>query len=1040
MKKMITKKWKGLLSIVMVVAMVLALVPNILVDAAEAPAYDETQHRLNYAQDYMYLENGGKSLGLELANTDTYYVSFNVQSVNTFYFDIRTGLKMVLTNGLCRIDEGETIGSGAMTKSMETNLINGAEILICSEPDKVSVWVNGTLAIDHAAVTVQKREAKPKVNYGKEATVSSIKVWKAPVYENAEMLIESGAKELGVTFDKEQTYSIEFNVTSANTFYFDIRTGVKMVLTNGLCRIDEGSNIGSGAKQKTMATNLSSGTDIVIKSTPDKVSVWINGTLAIDNAVLLDNTNREAKPKVNYAKAATLKNLRIYEATVCEIDELYLEANGTTLDPKLEMTDTYYIGFKVKSENTFYFDVRTGIKMVLTNGLCRIDEGTNIGSGEKQKTMATNLSSGADIVIKSAPDKVSVWINGTQAIDNAVLLSDTNCEARPKVNYGKAATVYGLKIWTVKTGTEGPISDEPVYNAENHTLLDASTVIGGGTNGSQVTYSDGTLSVPCEANAYFDLQLASDADYYATMTVKTAGTVTIQYKESGKGDTNNGYVYFNKLSYKSYGTGGDWETKSFATLASGMRVTIHSTNNQLQVWADGEKLIDAAYTAGGSNKLGVRHSYGNDVTITGVQVWKDKGPEPTPTDEPVYDAQTGTKYEIVHVSGGTYENGVLSIPAEGKANMITDLPYNASYYATMTVKSAGALNLAYRDGSKDFFQIAQNGYYSMGTGGKWINKAFPYLATGTRVTFYSSPSEFKIWVDGEKILEDTYQNGGTALPGITWAKIQTDVTDICIWTEENAISDLPVYDANKHEMHEVSNIGAGVVEPQESFYFVTDLDASETFYMSMTVQTEGAVNINYRYPNGVFQMNKTGYNSVGTSSGWVNKPFAKLAYGVNVTIYSASDWITVWINGQKVVDEAYLAAGEGKPGISWSFNNPVTVSDVRLWTDFQKNDNRLGEIGVTASDKLSGTKEYGVTLDSTTNVQNYVDTQPVGKNVLKETTKMQDAVTELVAAEVTEEKTTIADFLKAMIPIEMAVVLVGLALLQLLSIKKKKRQ
>jgi hypothetical protein len=281
---------------------------------------------------------------------------------------------------------------------------------------------------------------------------------------------------------------------------------------------------------------------------------------------------------------------------------------------------------------------------------------------------------------------------------------------------------------------------------------------------------------------------------------------------------------------------------------------------------------------------------------------------------------------------------------------------------------------------------------------------------------------------------------------LTWTfSNPVEVSDICIWTKEDAPSDEPKYDADKHELHEITGVTGGAwkdgvlsVEAEGIAYFKTDLDADADYYMSYIVQTNNYVNISYRYPNGQLNIQSSGYQSIGTNEGWVNKRLPKLSSGLPVAVHSTPNHITIWLNGERIIDEAYTLAGESKPGISWSFADTVTISDVKIWTVPGQDTGYDGEIGETAEHKLSENKDYGEALKPAAEEKTYADPNPVGVNVVKEKAVSRDGQSEVLPTDVAVDKEK-PDFVKASIPVLGAVVLLGVAVIQLV-VSKRKRQ
>ena len=694
----------------------------------------------------------------------------------------------------------------------------------------------------------------------------------------------------------------------------------------------------------------------------------------------------------------------VYNSTT---DELKYEQQNISLgknkaqgfDVTIPEGDTYYMSYTVKSAAGFYFDYRGSGRLYLGKTQYCV-----LGVNGKQDWVqgATGVEEGVRVTLKVTEDKVTIWLNGKKAIEDAVL--DTRGAGVPKVTWTEdEAEFTDIQIWTAKSEDPPLPPDAPIYNPAVDTLYPIKTVSGG-------VHNEDTVAVAPESASVFVTDLPYHADYCISMKVKVEGngskSVNIRYR--GK----NALFVMNQSGYQlTAGENTGWVNRAL-DMQQGVDITIRSSKDRLQVWLGGYKIYDVAHTAGGNAQPGIQWSYDNNVTVSGIKIWSQTVLD---TDEPVYDEKTDYRYDIDHATDGTYANGILTILQEKQSVLLSELPHNASYYMTMKVKTAGAVNLLYRDGvsgKQGIFTMQTNGYQC--TDVAWVNKEIYSLASGARVTWYSTSDHIQIWVDGEKLVDAAYDKGGTAQPGIAWSfNNEVTVTDMCLWTREADYSDEPVYQPDIHVLHPVEDYGNGswngqelTVEPLTNSYFDAGLSAKADYYMSFLVAGNQAVNVMYRNPNGVFQINSTGYLSMGTDDEWVDRPIRKFPYGVRVTIHSAPNHVTVWVDGEKLIDENYEKAGESSPGISWSFDTGVRVRDIKIWTDKEGARPYLGEVLNTPEARLSQKKSYGVAVHPQKKVEKHTDQQPIGKSIQNTQREMQDSAYEVFPATVSGEETS----------------------------------
>ena len=851
--------------------------------------------------------------------------------------------------------------------------------------------------------------------------------------KNALEIAAKGTQSFGVTIPEDKTYYMSFTVKTDHNFYMDYRGTNKarlFISPTQYCAI--GVNGKNNYVQKDVG--LKNGVKVTICSESDKTSMWFNGEKVLENATL--DTKGTGVPKVTWTQnAATMTNVQIwtkknisdeptynaetcelkYEKSTVEIAEKGTQSFGVTIPEN----ETYYMSFTVKTDHNFYMDYRGTNKarlFISPTQYCAI--GVNETNTYVQKDVG--LKSGVKVTICSEPDKTSMWFNGEKVLENGTL--NTTGTGVPKVTWTQnAATMTNVQIWTIKSSVVLP--EEPVYNLETDTNF---------TDNIQ------TLTLLQGETYNFATRASQNDTIYMSFVAKTTGDLWVNYRQPGR-------LYLGQTQYGVKGL--ETETwKPLKTLNVGTKVTIESTPTETSIWVDGVNIVDNCKLGEGEKstlKYAIPSIAANaEVEFTDMKVWVNRKIDMS-SDVPMYNGETDTLFEVQNVSGGTYADGKLTVPAESKSMYITELPYNAEYYFTMKMQSKGSVNIRFRGDAQ--FIMNKTGYQlTVGENTSWVNWPLN-LGRGVVVTIHSSETGVQIWLDQEKVYDESYNADGTAMPGVGWSNTnEVLVSNIQIWATELPSSDEPVYQKETDVLHKITGYGEGIfqnnlltIEPEKAAYFETDFDADEDYYMSFVVQTEGTINISYRYPDGLINLQKSGYKSMGTQGEWVDKQFEKLPFGLQVTVHSSPEWITIWIGGEKIVDEAYFLEGESNPGVGWSFDNVVTLTDIKLWTNVEEAEEYLGVSETTPERKLSQSSEHGAELTASEEHKAYIDNQPVGKDVPKETKTLQEGQSEIVSSKrVTESN--VNSILMMSVPILVTVLFVILAFVQIIMKQRKK--
>ena len=118
--------------------------------------------------------------------------------------------------------------------------------------------------------------------------------------------------------------------------------------------------------------------------------------------------------------------------------------------------------------------------------------------------------------------------------------------------------------------------------------------------------------------------LPSNAAYYMTLQVQTSNYVNLATR-------NGSYINLQPSGYQLVGTTSDAWVKSglFAKLGTGVKITLYSDTVGFKMWVDGEKAIEAQYSAENSSaNPNISWSFNSEVTASDIQIWTLNVAEP----------------------------------------------------------------------------------------------------------------------------------------------------------------------------------------------------------------------------------------------------------------------------------------------------------------------------------------------------------------------------------------------------------------------------
>jgi len=931
------------------------------------------------------------------------------------------------------------------------NITTGLRITIYSSMNEIKIWADGEKIVDSAYSA--GGASKPGIGwtFDKPVIANDIIIWTDESPESSEPIFDAekhtayeitdygnGIFENNALIVNSQSSSNFTTELSSDAAYYMTLT----VKTDGQLNINHRtldtyiniqkewySSKGTGGQWvNRVFPTLTTGLRITIYSSMSEVKIWADGVKIVDSAYSSGGT---AKPGISWTfdKEVIATNIKIWtdkessgeeplpptppenesDEPVYDSEKHYkydilsttsgeFKNNSLTVAPlsksyfETELTPNadYYMTMNIKTNNSANISYRTEDGFLNIQKLGYKCSGTN---GEWVNKKFPQLEEGVRITLYSSPEKIKIWLDGEKIIDEEYIGSGISL---PGISWSfeDTVTVSDVTIWT----QEKLISDEPEFDPQKH---------------NNININESTAKIDPLSSFKFETDLSYESDYYMSFRIKTEGGANIGYRSP------DGFLNIQSNGYKSAGTNGEWINKSFPFLATGVRVTVYSAKNHISIWVGKEKIVDEEYSTDLYAEPGIYWSFNNEISLSNIKIWTDKesGEEeplpPTPpeneSDEPVYDSEKHYKYDILSTTSGEFKNNNLTVAPLSKSYFETELTPNADYYMTMNIKTNNSANISYRT-EDGFLNIQKLGYKCSGTNGEWVNKKFPQLEEGVRITLYSSPEKIKIWLDGEKIIDEEYVGSGISLPGISWSFEDTvTVSDITIWTQEKLISDEPEFDPQKHTSIKVEGTESGEyvdgilkIEPQSSSILKTDLSYKSDYYMSFRIKTEGSANIGYRSPDGFLNIQSNGYKSAGTNGEWINKSFPFLATGVRVTVYSAKNHISIWVGGEKIVDEKYTAQGEVLPGIYWSFDDLIEITNLMIWVDSKEDEVYLGDIESTPEETLSGKKPF---IEASQSIkEENITSMIIGENYQSVESEFKDAQVTVTKVEHTKPK------------------------------------
>lgn len=300
-----------------------------------------------------------------------------------------------------------------------------------------------------------------------------------------------------------------------------------------------------------------------------------------------------------------------------------------------------------------------------------------------------------------------------------------------------------------------------------------------------------------------------------------------------------------------------------------------------------------------------------------------------------------------------YSSTSLEFKEAGNKSFGVTVPANQTYYVSFTVQSvktevaAGEVYFDYRGSNAARLYLGQTQYALLGldttdypTGQLWPQGNFGLSnSNGVKITLRSDSDKTTLWIAGErKNIDIPIATPAEGIPKISWATAGTKFSDIKVWTEKDEPVYNPETDTMKYEATEVTM-------SQGSKDFGVTIPADTTYFGSFTVKTAGEIYFNYRGTDdngGRLYLGQTQCGFIGLASViWPQGDKGLSTTGIKVTFRSDPDKTTIWINGEKLADNAALAEGKmglvGAPKISWA-SDTTTITNIAIWKIKDAND------------------------------------------------------------------------------------------------------
>ncbi len=576
---------------------------------------------------------------------------------------------------------------------------------------------------------------------------------------------------------------------------------------------------------------------VVLRSDVDSVKLWINGVeipaITYENSslsTLYQNPYCGVYLPLEESQSAEISNLTVWEeksgiggcpvpnrkdqiGTITCITEPSCE-NGKVLFSNLA-PEVWFDTTITEGDYAMSFDVETtGEALDIychSNGTqyskLHLQDGMVVGyvGGQVTATRSVDwltVSEIQNVTVSVTDTRVQLWVNGIPVGLPDGFLSDTAMTGcvqglRFSLANGKTAVASNIRIWT-------KVSDEPYYNAEHHVLLSdgvytGSTVVDANNNGV-------LLGGDNAASAILTTGLADGEDYYYSFTISdvTADCFNVAYLSNGSEYIAfrvypTQYVVVNQGGNRTFTNWNPFSNSGISNLnlTDKNRVTMHVAENGMEIWMNGQKIQDFAYTENVSAYTaaspGVYVYADKSATVSDTAVWRE-----IPCDRPVYSSERGrliasqNLMEIGNSTGSAQTMALPEMPISGNEFCMSFVVDTDAQYYQVSLRGTESRNIALRIYPKQCALLeAKDNSVQISNWPQFDNSGLGYLQTKwTSQKMYCTVkikyNQAELWINGQKVKDLRLTGNLSDYPGAyvafsAYGGTYTNVEDVKIW-------------------------------------------------------------------------------------------------------------------------------------------------------------------------------------------------------------------------------------------------------------------
>lgn len=646
---------------------------------------------------------------------------------------------------------------------------------------------------------------------------------------------------------------ISFDVkTDGNNYEIRYRTATNAVLalriySNQCVAVVDGGGVSDWTQFKNTSlgsVTLSENHHVVLRSDANSVKLWING-VEMPAITYTDSyvSSTYASPycgvylPLKDSQSAEISNLTVWEeksgisgcpvpnrkdqiGTITCITEPTC-VNGEITFANLEITfanlapEAWFDTTITEGDYAMSFDVETTgdaldiychsdgtqySKLRLQDGMVFGYVGDSIRNSKSVDWLI--ISKMQNVTVSVTDGSVQLWVNGIPIGLSDGFLSDIGMTGSVQglcfsLASGETAVVSNVQIWSKGT-------DEPYYDAERHVLLSdgvytGSTIVDAKNNGVLLGGDNAT-------SAILTTGLADGEDYYYSFTISdvTADCFHVAYLSNGSEYIAlrvypTQYVVVNQGGNQTFTNWNPFSKSGISNLnlKDKNRVTMHVAGNDMEIWMNGQKIQDFAYTKNVSAYVaaspGVYVYAGKNAAVSDITVWRE-----TPCDRPVYASGRGrliasqNLMKIGNSTGSAQTMALPEMPISGNEFCMSFAVDTDAQYYQVSLRGTESRNIALRIYPNQCVLLeAKKNNVQISNWPQFVNSGLGYLQTKwTSQKMYCTVkikyNQAEFWINGQKV-KDLCLTGnlsdypGTYVAFLAYGGTYTNVEDVKIW-------------------------------------------------------------------------------------------------------------------------------------------------------------------------------------------------------------------------------------------------------------------